>query len=248
MKRNWLIGAGVVALSLAVSAASAQDWQRTSGTDTGWIAKWLALDNVIDTGGFAVSTTHDYISEGTGGAASYETVSTQSGIAATQNMTVALPANGGNLNWAVSELDTNDGDNMATSQGMVATSDNFTWHGIIILASPAARTTTMNPAHDDHAEIWINGEKVYDNSEWTGGVRLVTTPTEVNLQKGGNVLLYKCGESGGSAYANLSFTDADDDLQILPTNNDQFFQWLSSVSVDPAGKLPTSWATMKTLR
>ena len=159
-------------------------------------------------------------------------------------MVVALPQNGGDLKWKVVTINTADGDNMATSWGMLAASDNFTWHGIIVMKSPTKRTTTMHPAHDDHAQIWINGEKVYDNSQWTGGVRIVTTPTDVSLLKGDNVLLYKCGESGGSAYVNLHFEDADDDIDIAPTLDDKFWPY-AGLAVEPAGKSTTSWGSLK---
>ena len=108
----------------------------------------------------------------------------------------------------------------------------------------------MSPAHDDHAQIWINGEKWYNNSAWTGGAETVDYNIEVQLQKGANVVLYRCGESGGDAYMNLHF---DDDthkaVDIYPDKaRDQksFFDEVAGVlSVDPVGKLTTTWADIK---
>ena len=108
----------------------------------------------------------------------------------------------------------------------------------------------MSPAHDDHAQIWINGEKWYNNSRWTGAARTILHNVEVDLKKGANILLYRVGESGGSAYINLHF---DDDThaksKIYPDKSkDQngFFKEIAGVlDVEPAGKLTTTWADIK---
>ena len=89
-----------------------------------------------------------------------------------------------------------------------------------MIESPDDRQTTMYPAHDDYAQIWINGDKVYDNPNWTGAPTTVTDPTEVSLNKGSNVLLFRCGEGGGNDYFNLHFSPSDDDLEIYPSPND----------------------------
>ena len=46
--------------------------------------------------------------------------------------------------------------------------------------------TVMSPAHDDHAQIWINGDKWYNNTTWTGGAQVVNYNIEVKLKKGAN--------------------------------------------------------------
>ena len=76
---------------------------------------------------------------------------------------------------------------------------------------------------------------------------------EVDLQKGGNVLLYRCGESGGSAYLNLHFDDATNDaVDIYPTEGMDAASFLDAVrmtvDVEPAGKLATTWADIKQSR
>ena len=99
----------------------------------------------------------------------------------------------------------------------------------------------MSPAHDDHAQIWINGEKWYNNSRWTGAARTVLHNVEVELKKGANVLVYRVGESGGSAYINLHFDDdTHDEVKIYPNKSkDQqsFFQEIAGIlDVEPCRK------------
>ena len=102
----------------------------------------------------------------------------------------------------------------------------------------------MQPAHDDHAQIWINGKKCYNNSLWTGGPTTVDVDVDLSLSKGLNVLLYRCGESGGSDYFNLAFQDSDDDLTLYPDDSGAFFDVIST-AVEPGGKLPTIWGDIK---
>ena len=110
--------------------------------------------------------------------------------------------------------------------------------------------SVMSPAHDDHAQIWINGEKWYNNSLWTGAALQVDYNIEIQLEKGGNVLVYRCGEAGGDAYMNLHFDDkTHDTVDIYPDKaNDQksfFSEAAGALAVDPVGKLATTWAEIK---
>jgi hypothetical protein len=68
------------------------------------------------------------------------------------------------------------------------------------------------------------------------------------------VLLYRCGESGGSDYFNLHFDDATNKaVSIFPkdsTDKDSFFKEISSVvtAVDARSKLPIIWGEVKALK
>ena len=203
------------------------------------------MDLIINNGGFAASANRDWLDEGTKGKITDETITTPKGLQALQGIkSVNLEKqNGGELKWDIVTINTNDGNNMSTSHGLAA-QDNIEWYGIIVIKSPNNRTTTMHPSHDDHAHIWLNGEKVYNNPQWTGGVRTVTTPTDVDLKRGENILLFRCGESGGSDYVNLHFDGADKDLKILPTTDGKFFEH-TTLSVGPSGKLATTWGDIK---
>ena len=235
-------------LAICTSTVYAQKFQEAGDS---WITKWWGMDLVRNQGGFAASAGRDFIDEGTKSKVTDATASTPEGLKRLFDLkTVNLDKqhgdkkNNGELEWKVVTIVPNDGMNMSSSHGEVDLS-NIEWYGIIVIASPTDRTTTMHPAHDDHAHIWLNGEKVYDNPTWTGGATTVTRPTKVTLKKGENILLFRCGESGGSDYINLHFEKADNDLKILPTTNDEFEKHIKSLSVEPGGKLTTTWADIK---
>ena len=131
-----------------------------------------------------------------------------------------LPTNGGQLSWTVKTIDPENVINMSEMYGGQKLSElglsDFDTYSIIVIDSPDDRQTTMYPAHDDYAQIWLNGEKVYNDPTWTGGPTLVVNPTEISLNQGPNVLLFRCGEGGGWDYFNLHFSSSDDDLTIYP--------------------------------
>ena len=153
---------------------------------------------------------------------------------------------GGDRGWAVFEIDPADGNNMNRD----GPPDNVDTYAIIVVDAPSDMSAVMAPAHDDYAQIWINGEKWYNNSRWTGAARMILHRVEVDLNKGANVLLYRCGESGGSAYFNLHFDDATNDaVTILPEAGMDAGSFLdavaASVDVEAKGKLATTWADIK---
>ena len=232
--------------------ALAQNWQSATKevrqgdgsivVEAAWVEKWWGLDLVMETGGFDNSAGIDYLSEGTDGGITNASVSTREGAGKTANYVVKSQSNGALLGWSVITLDIEDQNNMSSSHGF-ADLNNITWHGIIAIISPDDRTTTMHPAHDDYAQIWVNGDMVYDIRDWTGGVQSVTTPTEIQLYKGENFLHLKCGEGGGGDYVNLRFEATDDDLLIAPTLDNRFVDILTPV--EPKGKLTTQWADIK---
>lgn len=223
-----------------VPAAFAQNWQPAGDK---WIEKWWALDLVLNTGGFGPSAERDYLFDGTNGEITNVNASLREGAGLTGKRAVHLPPeNGGVLSWGVVTINTESQNNMSTSRG-INDLNNITWHGIILVLSPDDRKTTMYPAHDDHAEIWLNGEKVYNNPNWTGGARVASQPTEIELIKGENFLHFKCGEGGGGDYVNLRFDESDEDLKIAPTLDGQFLDVLTPV--EPRGKVTTIWADIK---
>ncbi len=213
-----------------------------------WITKWYGPDgNYENNGGFQASSLRDLIDEGTNGKLTETKLSTSAGLNLTKTIDMEWKAgNGGTRKWTVFELDPADGNNM-NRFGPV---DNIDTYGMIVIHSPIARKAIMSPAHDDHAQIWINGEKWYNNSRWTGAAQTILHNVEVDLKKGGNVVLYRVGESGGSAYINLHFDDeTHDKAKIYPNKSkDQkgFFGEVAGIlDVEPAGKLTTTWADIK---
>ena len=218
-----------------------------SDVDT-WITKWYGPEgNYENNGTFQVSSRRDLIDEGTNGKLTETKLSTHAGLQLTQTVDMAWDkANGGTRKWTVFELDPADGNNMNRGGPI----DNIDTYGMIVINAPVARKAIMSPAHDDHAQIWINGEKWYNNSRWTGAAQTILHNVEVDLKKGANILLYRVGESGGSAYINLHF---DDDThkacKIYPDKSkDQksFFNEVRGIlAVDPTEKLTTLWADIK---
>ena len=225
------------------------DGQRENHSDNkNWITKWYGPDgNYENNGGFQASAPKDFIDEGSNGKLTQPKLSTIAGLNLTKTVDMEWKGgNGGKRQWTVFELDPANGDNMNRG-GPV---DNIDTYGMIVIHSPIARKAVMSPAHDDHAQIWINGEKWYNNSRWTGAAQTILHNVEVDLKKGANVVLYRVGESGGSAYINLHFDDeTHEKSKIYPDKSkDQasFFQEVAGVlDVDPVGKLTTTWADIK---
>ena len=213
-----------------------------------WIKKWYGPDgNYENNGGFPASAPKDLIEEGTNGKLTQPKLSTVAGLQLTKTVDMDWKkGNGGPREWTVFELNPADGNNM-NRDGPV---DNIDTYGIIVINAPIARKAIMSPAHDDYAQIWINGEKWYNNSRWTGAAETVLHNVEVDLKQGANVVLYRVGESGGSAYINLHFDDdTHDNVKIYPDKSkDQksFFDEIDGVlDVEPVGKLTTTWADLK---
>jgi hypothetical protein len=213
-----------------------------------WITKYYGPDgNYEVNGGFAASAPKDLIDEGTKGKLTQVELSTIKGLKLTQTIDVEWgKANGGPRGWEVFEIDPADSHHMNRD----GPPDNIDTYGIIVIKAPQAMKAVMSPAHDDHAQIWINGEKWYNNSLWTGAVQQVDFNIEIELQKGGNVLLYRCGEAGGDAYMNLHFDDkTHDTVDIYPDKaKDQksfFAEAAGALAVDPVGKLATTWGDIK---
>ena len=213
-----------------------------------WITKWYGPDgNYTNNGGFNASGPIDLMSKGTDGKITDVALSTMSGLMKTRNTDVEWDdANGGTRAWTVFTIDPADGNNMVRG----GPADNFDTYAVLVIESPKALTSVMSPAHDDFAQIWINGEKWYNNSRWTGAAKQVDYNIEVKFKKGTNVLLYRCGEGGGSAYLNLHFDDeTHDTVKIYPdksTDKNTFFAEVEGIlPVEPIGKLTTIWADVK---
>ena len=214
-----------------------------------WITKWYGPDgNYEDNGGFNTSGPIDLMAVGTRDRITDVSLSTFEGLLLTQEVVDVEwgDDHGGTRAWTVFEIDPADGDNMNRG-GPV---DNLDTYAVIVIDSPADMTSVMSPAQDDYAQIWINGEKWHNNATWTGGTYNVDYNIEVRLQKGANVLLFRCGEGGGSAYFNLHFDDATHEaVTIYPkdaTDKASFFEEiLPLTAVEASGKLATTWADIK---
>lgn len=222
--------------------------------DAPWITKWYMPGRYMNNGGFATSGPIDVVKDASGGALTQESLSTVDGLMKTQTTKLDFGAdNGGADNWTVKEIDPTDGNNMSTIYDGADDSDFDTW-AIVVIESPKDHVAVMSPAHDDFAQIWVNGDKYWNDSAWTGGATKVNYDVPINLNEGANVLLYRCGESGGSDYFNLHLDDTTmSAVSIFPkdsTDQDSFFKEISSIvtAVDSKSKLPVFWGAVKSTK
>lgn len=230
-----------------VNVAGAGLGEDHSNVDT-WITKWYGPDgNYEKNGGFGKSAPKDLIEEGTDGKLDQLKLSTITGLNKTRSVDINWPLNGGKREWTVFEINPDSANNIWKEGGEP---NNFDTYVICVIDAPKKMKSVMSPAHDDHAQIWINGEKWYNHSQWTGGTKRVNYNIEIELIKGANILLFRCGEGAGSAYLNLHFDDATHDaVDIYPDQADDkisFFKEIAgALSSEPTEQLTTIWADIK---
>jgi len=224
--------------------------------DAPWILNWYMPGPYTANGGFAVSGPIDHIKAASGDALTQESLSTVDGLMKTKTIDLDFGAdNGGSEEWTVKTIEASDGNNMSTIyESLSADESNFDTWAIIVIESPKDHVAVMSPAQDDYAQIWVNGDKYHNDTKWTGGATKVNYDIPISLKEGANVLLYRCGESGGSDYFNLHFDTATmDAVSIFPKtakDKDAFFKEISSVvtAVDARSKLPIIWGAVKALK
>ena len=222
-----------------------------------WIESWYIPDGgYMENGGFGPSAPIDHIDEATKGKLTQPKLSTIEGLLMTKDVPLNFPKKhqlkGAKGTWkcATFEPAGGNGRNMSSRYGLADHSNFDTWQ-IIVIQAPENMKAIISPAQDDHVQIWLNGEKWHNDSTWTGHPTEVDFDIEVDLVAGGNVLLYRCGESGGHDYANMHMDDATmKKVKIFPTKkaktqDDFFAEAASALSVGPAGKLPSTWGDIK---
>ena len=142
------------------------------------------------------------------------------------------------------------GRNMSSRYGLPC-QNNFDTYQIIVIDAPGDMKAVMSPSQDDHAQIWINGAKWFNDDRWTGHPTEVDFDVEVTLQKGANVLSFRCGEGGGHDYANLHFDDATmGKVKIYPKAGQSKAAFLGDIgnlgtAVSPLDKTPSVWGDIK---
>ena len=213
-----------------------------------WVTKYYGPNgNYENNGGFFASAPKDLIEEGSNGILTQPKLSTIQGLKKTWTVDMRWDKeHGGTRNWEVFRIAPTNPHHMNRD----GPGDLIDTYGILVIQAPQAMKSVMSPAHDDHAQIWINGEKWYNNSQWTGAALQVDFNIEIELKKGGNVLLYRCSESAGHAYMNLHFDDKTHAAaEIYPdkaVDQRSFFNEIAdALAIDPTGKLATTWADLK---
>jgi hypothetical protein len=128
------------------------------------------------------------------------------------------------------EGDNNMGDLMAEIG--LGDEDNTVAYGFTKLMSHGAKDTTMFVGSDDSVKVWLNGEVVWVNAVNRGASDFQEN-FDITLKSGDNLLLvavYECG-GGWSGFFGLA--------------QDVGFE---AVSVEPSGKLVSTWGDIKKAR
>ena len=189
---------------------------------------WLWMIAATEAGqGGANSTDIDSLAEASGGAVTEEMVATHGA-----NAGDAV----GDLVWTVGEISETGGNNVndlvnEIGLGEGDVNDHSSYALIILNADGDQDGVPAKVGSDDSVKVWLNGEVVHTNAV-NRGAGDFQDDFKVNLVNGPNVLLVKVSERGGgwSMFAGVGG---------VWTIGDTF------VSVEPTGKLFTTWGSLK---
>ena len=219
---GWSMFAGVDA---DVNAVYKPATPGVAGKITGpWL--WVIAATEANEGG-ANSTDVDSLAEASGGAVTEDMVATN-GASAGEKV--------GDLEWTIGEIADTGGNNvndlvneLGLGEGDV---NDHSVYGLVILNAPEDQSgVPAKVGSDDSVKVWLNGEVVHTNAV-NRGAGDFQDDFKVNLVAGPNVLLVKVSERGGgwSLFAGVGG---------VWSLGDTF------VSVEPAGKLFTTWGSLK---
>ena len=196
-----------------------------SGKITGpWL--WMIAATEANQGG-ANSTDVDSLAEASGGAVTEEMVAMH-GASAGDAV--------GDLEWTIGEISETGGNNVNDLVNEIGLGEgdvnDHSVYGIVILNAEEDQSgVPAKVGSDDSVKVWLNGEVVHTNAV-NRGAGDFQDDFKVNLVAGPNILMVKVSERGGgwSLFAGVGGTW---------TIGDTF------VSVEPAGKLFTTWGSLK---
>ena len=191
---------------------------------------WLWMIAPTETGqGGANSTDIDSLAEASGGDVTEEMVSIHGANAGDKV---------GDLEWTVGEIADSGGNNVNDLVNEIGLGEgdvnDHSSYALIILEAPEDQMgVPAKVGSDDSVKVWLNGEVVHNNAVNRGAGNF-QDDFKVNLVAGPNVLLVKVSERGGgwSMFAGVGGT-----WEI---------QQEVYTSVEPAGKLFTTWGSLKT--
>ena len=197
-----------------------------AGKITGpWL--WMIAATEANQGG-ANSTDVDSLAEASGGDVTEEMVATNGAM---EGDAV------GDLEWTIGEISETGGNNvndlvneLGLGEGDV---NDHSVYGLIILDAPEAQEgVPAKVGSDDSVKVWFNGEVVHNNPV-NRGAGDFQDDFKVNLIAGKNVLLVKVSERGGgwSLFAGVG--------GVWDIYTGGF------VSVEPVGKLFSTWGSLK---
>ena len=197
-----------------------------AGKITGpWL--WMIAATPANQGG-AASTDIDSLAEASGGDVTEEMVATHGAM---EGDAV------GDLEWTIGEISETGGNNVNDLVNEIGLGEgdvnDHSSYALIILDAPEAQDgVPAKVGSDDSVKVWLNGEVVHTNAV-NRGAGDFQDDFKVNLIAGKNVLLVKVSERGGgwSMFAGVG--------GVWDIYTGGF------VSVEPAGKLFSTWGSLK---
>ena len=225
-RRFWVYACCALVFFIAVQFASALD--KIEGP---WM--WIITESEVNQGG-ALATDIDGIDEATKGKLTEEDVAKE-GIT-DKILKVKFPDK---LKWTEGEIAPVGGNNIndmliKIKLGPGGDVNDYCSYAVINAVSKKKLAgVEARVGSDDSVKVWMNGKEVHNNPVNRGAGDFQDT-FEVNLNKGDNVLMVKVCERGGGW---SMFVGIDADLEY----NLKF----KGLPVEPAGKLATTWATIR---
>lgn len=225
-RRFWVYACCALVFFIAVQFASALD--KIEGP---WM--WIITESEAGQGG-ALATDIDGIDEATKGKLTEEDVAKQ-GIT-DEILKVKFPDK---LEWTEGEIAPVGGNNIndmliKIKLGPGGDVNDYCSYAVInAVSKKKLADVEARVGSDDSVKVWMNGKEEHSNPVNRGAQDFQDT-FEVDLNKGDNVLMVKVCERGGGW---SMFVGIDADLEY----NLKF----KGLPVEPAGKLATTWATIR---
>ena len=225
-RRFWVYACCALVFFIAVQFASALD--KIEGP---WM--WIITESEAGQGG-ALATDIDGIDEATKGKLTEEDVAKE-GIT-DKILKVKFPDK---LEWTEGEIAPVGGNNIndmliKIKLGPGGDVNDYCSYAVInAVSKKKLADVEAQVGSDDSIKVWMNGEEVHNNPVNRGAGGFQDT-FEVDLNKGDNVLMVKVCERGGGW---SMFVGIDADLEY----NLKF----KGLPVEPAGKLATTWAAIR---
>ena len=149
----------------------------------------------------------------------------------------------GDYAWTLGELpDNGDINAMLVELGVTENADfnDVTSYALITLVSEEDMEGVMlGVSSDDSVKVWLNGEVVHNNpvNRGRGGADSFQDTVAVNLVKGDNLLMIKVSERGGGWGMYAGINAPVEAMYKAPAE--------AGTAVEAAGKLPTTWGSLK---
>ena len=149
----------------------------------------------------------------------------------------------GDYAWTLSALPANGDINVMLVELGVTENADFndvsSYALITLVADEDMEGVMIGVSSDDSVKVWLNGEEVHNNpvNRGRGGADSFQDSFAVNLVKGDNILMIKVSERGGGwgMFAGIN----------VPVEAIYKSSFELGTSVEAAGKLPTTWGSLK---